>query len=238
MAGTTVEMRDSTVMSRVFSSTSIRPFPTNVVFSSSLSSSAPLWKVWAPAICRGQFQHKSSIGPFGVTRLTAEAEWDAHGRGLHVEDAHHRFIEGDDTLVAEIDMLALVGTVDFISTRVCKRSTASSFCRGGAKSWTDIATAFRLMRACFWSGSKQSQSAPKTTLALNLGSKPSTVSSVPVGVSYICLSVSHETLTDLVKVWRISHKVDQCGAALAWTYIVSKGAMSVWSSFSGAGDSG
>lgn len=43
--------------------------------------------------------------------LTTKAEWDAHGRRLHVEDAHYRFVEGDDALVAEIDMLAILGAI-------------------------------------------------------------------------------------------------------------------------------
>lgn len=173
-----------------------------------------------------------------MIRLTTKAEWDAHGRRLHVEDAHHRFVEGDDALVAEIDILAIIGTVDLIALESLQDRWRLASVWGGAKGWTHVATAFRLMRACFLSGSKQSQSAPKTTFALNLGSKPSTVSSVPVGVSYTRLSVSHQTLADSAKVWRTPYKVDQCGAALAWTYNVPKGAASVRSSFPGAGDSG
>lgn len=43
--------------------------------------------------------------------LTTKTKWDADGCRLHIEDAHHRFVEGDDALVAEIDILTIIGTV-------------------------------------------------------------------------------------------------------------------------------
>ena len=46
------------------------------------------------------------------------------------------------------------------------------------------ATALRSMRPCALSASKLSQSAPKTTLALKAGEKPSMLDRVPLGVSY------------------------------------------------------